>query len=181
MPHPIDGRSATSSSTKPGTTSTEYPSNTRSCAARTPAATETYRRRYRFSPDHAGDAQVLRHREGDVWAVVLDRGLAGEEGMVRGPQQVAKFGEVDLVEVAGGVGCGDQRGADLPPAPVDGAGQEQVAGCETPGVEADPPEKVMPIVENQRPDPVAGVHVDLLGMESPRDDLLADLERVRTA
>jgi hypothetical protein len=55
--------------------------------------------RHRFSPDHAGDAQVLRHREGDVWAVVLDRGLAGEEGMVRGPQQVAKFGEVDLVPV----------------------------------------------------------------------------------
>jgi len=149
--------------------------------ARKSAATVYYLRQHRFSPDHAGDAQVLGHREGDVWAVVLDRGLAGEERMVRGPQQVAKFGEVDLVEVAGRVGGGDQRGADLPPAPVDGAGQEQVACCKTPGVEADPGEKVMPIVENQRPDPVAGVHVDLFGMEFPRDDFLADLERVRTA
>jgi hypothetical protein len=39
----------------------------------------------------------------------------------------------------------------------------------------------MLIVENQRQDPVAGVHIDLLRMKSPRDDLLADLERVRTA
>ena len=61
-----------------------------------------------------GDAKVLGHREVDVRAVVLDRGLAGQESIVRGAQQVAKFSEVDLVEVAGRVGGGDQCGADLP-------------------------------------------------------------------
>jgi len=41
----------------------------------------------RFAPDHAGDAKVLGHREVDVRAVVLDRGLAGQESIVRGAQQ----------------------------------------------------------------------------------------------
>ena len=51
-----------------------------------------------FTTNHPGNTQILRHRERHVRPVVLDGSFASQHRLLGRAQQVAQFGEVNLVQ-----------------------------------------------------------------------------------